>query len=460
MAKENHSIPSRVAGFITGGILGVLTAEIIFNPMANLWALCRGFLGKPKKLLNPVYLLIAVIVVPLLFAILVPITPILGFLYGATAGWKYGILKSFMKAPSKVYDKIIYHNKKEYLRNGLPPQPALTPSDIIFALIAGGLVTFIVLSILFPAIFGFPLITSLIAYFGLAGLNTSLIAFIVGLGASLLAFITYAISPAVISMCIATLTSLIIYNPIASIFMGLKLIWQDKSVENFIVLCLSPIASPIVMLVFAAIGFISGIVGGMAGSIVAPMLLLKAALSPRKDKHGEVKSPYLTVNDVIASLVILGLMATVCFAIIFPAAFGLTAVLPPLLSLIGFGSLNTWALALIVGLVTFAITSIGYGLLNSYCCKPKVDLANSPHQNKSTDRSEQMADSTSRATRLLTTRDAKNPSDEHMDEHIDRNTAGLPGHHTTSPILARSTITSQLVSEQMHDVSAAPQKIM
>lgn len=460
MAKENHSIPSRVAGFITGGILGVLTAEIIFNPMANLWALCRGFLGKPKKLLNPVYLLIAVIVVPLLFAILVPITPILGFLYGATAGWKYGFLKSFMKAPSKVYDKIIYHNKKEYLRNGLPPQPALTPSDIIFALIAGGLVTFIVLSILFPAIFGIPLITSLITYFGLAGLNTSLIAFIVGLGASLLAFITYAISPAVISMCIAMLTSLIIYNPIASIFMGLKLFWQDKSVENFIVLCLSPIASPIVILVFAAIGFISGIIGGMAGSIVAPVLLLKAALSSRKDKHGEDKPPYLTVKDVIASLVILGLIATVCLAVLFPAAFGLTAVLPPFVSLIGLGSLNTWALTLVVGLATFAITSIGYGLLNSYCFKPKEDSANSLHQNKSTDRSEQMADSASRATRLLTTSDARNPSSDDLHEHLDRNTTGLPGHHSTSSVLATRSTTSHFVSDQGHDVSAAPQKNM
>lgn len=410
---------SRIAGSVSGAVLGLLTGFIINNPIATTYGAISecvdNYTNDWKQMgKNLGWLLIA---------------PFWGTLKGifydgvyqsAKQGWQNGFIASLRSAFIEVPHKATYFNT----RGGDPRYPRVSKRDIIASLIVAGLIAVAIVGVLFPAAFGIATILPTVwATLHMSGLSTAVLALIAAattfVGASLIygviaisydkikywkpaarpvkedkmpllnaeqqpekaapveqkaqgMWLINRIAGAIAGAIVGTLTALIIHNPVASFYSAFRTNWKGYNVFSVIPAAIAFFWNPVKQAAYyfnneALLGYGYGFSNVFFGTREknAAGEYTKWISSAWYNVYGISRNPkiagHVSGRDFVASWIVIGLITAAVLAVVLPPASAFIGI-PALAATLGLGSLATPLLAVIAGVTTFVAASIVYGI--------------------------------------------------------------------------------------------------
>jgi len=158
---------------------------------------------------------------------------------------------------------------------------------------------------------------------------------------------------AFVSILLGTVTAVFVYNPIASLFAGVSNFWKHPTINSLLLMLASPIWGPLKGIFYKAMyeGASKGWDNGFFKSFSTAKAIFKHACLTEKTP--------ISIRNIIASLIIMGLMITLVLGIIF-TPLSLAAFLPTVMASM---QLTGWSTAILAGMATLLGASILYGIL-------------------------------------------------------------------------------------------------
>lgn len=387
---------SKGTAAVVEGIAGTLIGILVFNPAAETIKILRSLLG---------YINFSRLVEWLNAPLIFPLKDILkeGFAQQTQNGWDEGFDWD-IKARSRLAYYIQFR------------------SDFIASLIIMGLITVAILAIFFPATFGIAaLLPNIIAAVGLKSLAPWALAVVVGFTGTLILSLFYTIGSvwfydgfvlpdvlpglghkrnifsriagAIVGAVWGTLSALVVYNPVTVLIDNCRRFWQKKDLPYLMQILLTPV------------DIISGILQ-LGFAFQADMGWVNGFQSAFHTHQSVYNGACFAGRDIIAGWVITGLVTLAVLAVLFPATFGVAAILPTMVAAVGLSGLSTVALAAIAGVASLIVLMIAYGISTAvYDYQPASnthietnlrDVAASVER-----RAEEIADSTAQAMQQL-----------------------------------------------------------
>ena len=386
--NKQPNIWSRASGALIAAILSILTAAVINNPVTATIDAVKYF-WREKNLFTLIrILLMPTVNYPRQILFNVMIVPI-------NKAWQQGFEQA-LYTPQAVINLAIKPVEINYNKNhkrNLPP--SLAKRDIAIAWLIIGLITVSVLAVIFPATFGIAaILPSIVSSLGLTSLSTGVLATLAGVVCLLLCTIPYGIASAIydgdmpipaifknnaglsfinrltgaITAAIAaSLLCVVFYQPIVNVIARAKMFWHDKTLLNFTHLIYAPVELVLKFLFSFNQNLTSGWMRGFKEALGASIYQFKWQTSVLEEPYcvngNAFHQPiFVSKRDLIAAWFMTGLITVAVLAVIFPATFGIAAVLPALVTTLGLAGLSVGILAAVAGIATFIVATAIYGI--------------------------------------------------------------------------------------------------